>query len=413
VGVYDDPARPLAPEDLELIQAIAEQGAQALESARLFEQTQSALAASRTLAQREQVLRQVNATINASQNLADNLHLIQEQLQALVLLDALSLTSYTPGEQQVTVLTVHSEGQGDELKRAFRPGTRLPLARSGPGWVITNDRARLDADFSHDDSFALSFAEGAAMRASGLASRLTLPLRVGGQITGTLNLVSAQPNAFDESHVEMLQPVADQIALAQERARLLASTQTALADLEATQRNYLRQQWEGYLREAVTRATGFVESPAGVHAAGGLWLPEMEQALEMGEPVILATEDDQGRRTALAVPLRVRGEPIGVLEFYDQDTGRAWSQDERALVEALADQAALALENARLFEDTQARAQREQMINVITARIRTSTDMETILKTTAEELTRVFSLSRARIRLTPGEDRNRSGEAVQ
>jgi GAF domain-containing protein len=68
-------------------------------------------------------------------------------------------------------------------------------------------------------------------------------------------------------------------------------------------------------------------------------------------------------------------------------------------VQALADQAVLALENARLFEETQARAQREQLINAITARIRASMDMETVLKTTAQELSKTLNLSRARIRL--------------
>jgi len=91
--------------------------------------------------------------------------------------------------------------------------------------------------------------------------------------------------------------------------------------------------------------------------------------------------------------------PIGVLEFYEEGARREWSNDEQALVQALADQAVLALENARLFEDTQARAQREQLINQITARVRASTDMQTILRTTSEELTRVLDLPWARIRL--------------
>jgi GAF domain-containing protein len=103
--------------------------------------------------------------------------------------------------------------------------------------------------------------------------------------------------------------------------------------------------------------------------------------------------------SALTVPIKLRGEPIGVLEFFNEGHSNTWSQDEQNLVSTLADQAALALENARLFEDTQARAARERMINEITARIRASMDMETILHTTAEELARTLNLSRAHIRL--------------
>jgi GAF domain-containing protein len=178
----------------------------------------------------------------------------------------------------------------------------------------------------------------------------------------------------------------EQMALALERARLLEETRAALAEVEATQRRYLREKWESYLAGAAEAPTGYVDGPAG-----------LVPAEEGGMPGPVSAGN------VLSVPLKLRGEPIGVLEFYHEDATRAWSEDERALVEALADQAALALENARLLDETQSRAQREQLINEITARIRASMDMETILQTTTEELSKALNLSRARIRLTADE----------
>jgi len=99
------------------------------------------------------------------------------------------------------------------------------------------------------------------------------------------------------------------------------------------------------------------------------------------------------------LPIKLRGQAIGSLDLYDANEAREWTAEERALVEALADQAALALENARLFEDTRVRARRERLINEITARVRASMDMQTILQTAAEELSKTLNLSRARIHL--------------
>jgi len=408
VGIYDDPKRPLSPEDLALVQEITEQGALALESARLFEQTQSR-------ARQEQILREVTSLVNASQNLADSLPLIEEKLRGLVPLESLSLTQYTPGERELTVLAVYTQTQTGQVARTFHASTRLPVARSGPGWVITHDLARVDSDLQ-SEALAQEFVEVKRLLAEGLTSRIILPFRAGGQITGTLNIVSKQPGAFTAAHIDVLQPIADQISLAMERARLLEETRNALTEVEATQRRYLREQWGTYLAEALERPTGFMEGPAGPAAGSDIWLPEMEQALELDAPVKIsntAEAESSAQRAALALPVKLRGESIGVLEFYDEGAPREWSEDEQALVAALADQVALALENARLFEDTQARAQREQMINTITARIRASTDVEAILRTAAEELAKALNLSRARIRLTPGNGRSDGGEAAQ
>jgi PAS domain S-box-containing protein len=394
VGVYDDPQQPLSPEDLVLVQEIAEQGALALESARLFEQTQASLTEAR-------VLYEASRRVSSAPSLQDMVVAVAEGIRVPVINRAVlwDLEYDTTGRPEAfTAVANWHSGQGTP---PLPVGTRLPLSQFPATCLILNAEPVFMEDAECDER--LDPITRAVFQPQQARAMAILPLWSSERQLGALMLVADQPHRFTDNEIRPYTSLARQMAVAIENRRLFEQTRAALEEVEATHRRYLREQWETYLREATEKAFGFVDGPAGVKAADEVWLPEMEQALEIGEPVIVAASEDQAQRGALAVPIKLRGAPIGVLEFYDENAQRTWSDNERALVETLADQAALALENARLFEDTQARAQREQLINTITARIRASTEMEAILKTTAEELSRVLNLSRARIRLHAGD----------
>jgi GAF domain-containing protein len=360
----------------------------ALENQRLLEET-------RTRARREQILREVTVTINSSPDVAASLPDITRQLRQLVPVDTLALVVHPPDAPQVTVQAIHAE---TEIGHWAKPGDHLPLKGSGPGWAITKDQARLENDIRTSQPFA----EDARLAAAGLAARLILPLSTGTQVIGALDLASTQPGAFSEDYATLLQPVANQIALTLERARLLQETRVALAEVEATTRRYLRQQWETFLGGARERPASYLDAETDSAPASDVWLPEMEQAFVLGLPVNATTEPDSDgtlSRTVLAVPLKLRGQPIGVLDFYNEGEQRAWGEEEQALVEALADQIALALENARLFEQTQQRARREQLIAEIATKMRAAPDVEGILRATVHEIRRALGVSHGVIRL--------------
>jgi GAF domain-containing protein len=95
-------------------------------------------------------------------------------------------------------------------------------------------------------------------------------------------------------------------------------------------------------------------------------------------------------RATLAVPVKLRGEVIGVLHVESEDQSHNWNADEISLVEAVAERAAIAMENARLFQDARRRASKEQLISEASAKIGSAINLENILQTTAEELERVL-----------------------
>jgi erythromycin esterase-like protein len=74
-----------------------------------------------------------------------------------------------------------------------------------------------------------------------------------------------------------------------------------------------------------------------------------------------------------------------------------------ALVNNASDRLALALENARLLEQIQERAEREHLVSDISTKVRTAADIDTILRTTAAELGKSLGIDEVRIQLKPGE----------
>jgi GAF domain-containing protein len=113
----------------------------------------------------------------------------------------------------------------------------------------------------------------------------------------------------------------------------------------------------------------------------------------------------------LAVPLKVRDQVIGVVNLRRTSPDKVWTEEENVLVQSLADQLGVALESARLYQDTQKRAAREQMIGEATGRIRESLDIETVLRTTASEIRQALDLDTLVIRLATPETDESSGLA--
>jgi GAF domain-containing protein len=112
----------------------------------------------------------------------------------------------------------------------------------------------------------------------------------------------------------------------------------------------------------------------------------------------------------LAVPLKVRDQVIGVVNLRKTSPGKSWTEEENGLIETLTEQLGLALESARLYQDTQRRAAREQMSAQVTSRMRESLDLETVLKTAVSEMRQALGLEGVIVQLArpeiPHEERS-------
>lgn len=229
-------------------------------------------------------------------------------------------------------------------------------------------------------------------------SELALPLRIGERIVGALDVQSTDPNAFKQEDVAVLQIVADQMAIANQNAQLFAQAQRALLEIEALNRRLIGRAWLSHAQQMRDQETAlaFRLREAEVEPHGDGSVPLLDQAIRTGR---LVTASDPGEdELHLAVPIKVRGEVIGAFGL-GGETLRDPTEDELALIQAVVDRVGLALENMRLFEETQRMAHREHLVNEITAKIVGSTDVNTILQTTVRELGRVLRTPQVSVQL--------------
>jgi GAF domain-containing protein/HAMP domain-containing protein len=258
------------------------------------------------------------------------------------------------------------------------------------GWCIAHDQPRIALEAA-EDTVRLATAELPLTR-----SEAALPLRSRGQVIGALTVQHAEPGAFDHDTIVVLQTMADQVAVALDNARLFAERQVAMHSLQRAYGELSGEAWRKAL--GAVGELGYRSDEHGVSQASDIWRPEMEQALREGR-IVQGDGSSADGKLPLAVPIRVRGKIVGVLDTYKPASAGDWTEGELALLEQIVEQLDVTLESARLHWDAQRRAVREETIRRVTERMRRPRDVEAILQNTLAELTQALGVPRAYVRL--------------
>ena len=223
---------------------------------------------------------------------------------------------------------------------------------------------------------------------AGTRSEILLPLGARGEVIGVLDVQSREPGVFGEEDIAILKILGDQIAVAISNARLFEQAQQSL---EAERRAYgelSHEAWAELLHRHL--AQGFVYDQGNVRPV---------------EDATSQAQGDHGDLPALSLPIRVRGHAIGTLVAHKPDEALDWTADEKSLMINLVEQLSLALESARLYEDTQRRAAREQLIGEVASRMRETLDMETVMQTALQEIGDALEIGQIKLRMRDVEDR--------
>jgi GAF domain-containing protein/HAMP domain-containing protein len=273
----------------------------------------------------------------------------------------------------------NSEGGRKMLAR----GHRLEVGMTGiVGTVAQTGKARIALDVGSDATF-FDNPDLPETR-----SEMALPLIFRGEIIGVLDVQSTKPGAFTEDDVNILSILADQTAIAIENARLFGETQNSRDEAEALYDQFLRTEWKTFLQ--LTPSVGYHQSMIGGKPIEKLVeTDEIRQALRGGQVVVM---DDRNMRAhpSLTIPVKLHGQTIGVLGIKAPTRDRQWNQDEINLAQVISDRLALALDNARLLQESQRRAAKEAKIGEVTSKIGASINMRNVLQTAVEELGRAL-----------------------
>jgi len=215
---------------------------------------------------------------------------------------------------------------------------------------------------------------------------MALPLKAENRIMGALDVQSTEKAAFTNEDIQMLSLLAEQVSLAIENARLFDETRNALAEAEAISRQFTREAWGRVPVEH--KLLGYRYNVIG--------------AVPLQEPLDVSAwgqgkdRENQNELNRVVVPIELRGEIIGTLVVQSPSTDKL-NPDQVNLIKAVAERVALSAENARLFEETTRRAERERLVSDITGKIRSVNNPQAMIQTAMEELRSALGASRVEV----------------
>ena len=201
-------------------------------------------------------------------------------------------------------------------------------------------------------------------------SEIALPLIVGDRVLGALNVQSTKESDFGPQVIETMQNMAGQVAIALENARLFQEAQHNIREMRTIQQQYLLEGWSGFTAQK-----------------------EAELEYQVGD-----VPDEKSKKIEVSISLR--DQVLGQIRF---ESTEDWTPEQESLANAVATQAAIALENARLISESRQIAVYERMLAEINSKIWSSATIDGVLQTAVKELGRRLSASQATIELNMDE----------
>ncbi len=404
LGIFDDPENPLSAEEEALLADISTQVAEALERARLFEQTRQQAAELQASLFETETLYRASRYIGAASS-TDEAVLGAAQIALSLGMSVCAVTLFSGA------IAPDSVARGDvytvDVDRENL--TLAPVMHDVALWdaevvqkVAESEHVvQVYRDAENNDE-PIPVAVRGYLRGLNLRGGVLLGLHAHGKPLGILSYFSPHPlTALTENHVRQMRTIADQLVItienqnllreAQSRARReqlsreIATKLTGSVDVNTILKTAVRELTlaldtsHGIVRMGVpetaengndtadalripdiweplaARADTYVFRQAGntFYSARKIWRQEMRDAMARRAPVMATTSPGARVKSAVAVPIMLRGQVLGVIDLYDENDVRHWHDDDITLMLNVAAQTALSLDNARLLVEAQ------------------------------------------------------------
>ncbi len=419
-------------EHARLAEAFAAQAAVAFENARLFEETQQRMA-------ELDALRHISLQLTSSLDLADVLDSIAENTLSLVGATNCHIYLYDETSETFTFgAALWQDGRREAaVKTPRRDGLTASVVREGQA-VVINDAPQHPLYTSPE------------ARKWGLQAIAIFPLKRAGRVLGVFSIAFLTPHTFSQEELRVLGLLADQAAIAIENARLFTEAEqratelstmlevaravSSTLDLEEVLALIAEQvaktigatgctlsRWDREADAVVTltqwrqRWTEWAAEPGVSYALDDF--PITRAVLEKRQPItIQATDPDAdpaelalmqqaGVASVLMLPLVVGERVIGLVELDETERGREFTAAEIRLCQALADQVAVAIENARLFDEEKRRSAQLALISEVSEKAASILDSDRLMQEVTSSIQESFNYYNAALLLLDDERR--------
>lgn len=287
------------------------------------------------------------------------------------------------------ILLEAASSEGGKLM--IQRGHKLAIGRQGiVGFTAYQKRPRIAQDVGAD---AIFFTNPDLPETH---SEMALPLLARNRLVGVLDIQSKEHNAFSNEDISTLQIMADQIALTIENARLLNESRSAIDELQNITSENISGTWKERLAQT---KKGYAYSSTGITA---ITSTNKEKSISA-----------EAKGHSIKIPVALRGQRIGELTLTRKINETPWTEAEQEMADKIAIQIALAIENARLLEESQRRALREQAVNDLSSRFSRSLDVDTLLQNAVRELHRIPLVSEVSVYITPDETIENSNQSTE
>jgi len=420
----------ISQDDIEIGEVIADQLTIWLENRRLLEESQHRTNLLQTAAE---VSKQASSLLDVGQLINTSVNFIRDQFDfyyvGLFLVDA---------AREWAVLRA---GTGEAGRLQLENKHSLEIGgESMIGWCIQNRQARIALDVGKDPvQFKNRFLPDTR-------SEMALPLISRDDVIGALTVQSVEQTAFSDEDITVLQTMADQLANAIANARLFAQTQIALAETETlykitqellssdNEKTIYQAAMDAIINSGIDSCAIFVhigegeseriiEQKASWTRTGQPPFPNgirvkaadvtIDQFVPRHEPLLIEDIEHDTRlteqirqaltsigiRCLLILSLSTHQDRFGFLLIAYKEENKSFSRQQIRFYTTIGQQMVAALANLRLLEASQRRAQREEIIREITAKIRGSITVDDVLQTTVTELSKVLGASQGGITL--------------
>ena len=388
-----------------------------------FDRLDEALIEAGEQAQRLTLLNEMSRALNQTSNEAEVQAVVAQNIAKVIEADRVSLGLIISEEEQIEILALDGE------KGVIPTGTKLPLAGTSVGQTVQAQRIIITSNTKES-----GYMDTRKLGEQGLLSTISAPLIIGDQVLGSLNIASRRLAAYDAQDERLLQQMASLVTSMLANRRLFEQTNQTLAEAEIqAQRLELLYQMGQDLNTADSEAEMFniaagvvtqifassrssvalldetrghfevlaLKGNAAIPIGAKLPVENTFIGHTIHQDRILVAHDfqaevwrdyldiqslvQQGLRTSMVAPLRVEGQVIGTLNVGDKEIN-AYPAHYESLIGQTAILLSSALESQRRLQASRGRARRERLLREITAKVRNSADVDTIMRTAAQEI---------------------------